>query len=223
VRKTDSNNGPPNYPDQYYYVHQYRYNWPAEGSPNATQFAIPYTGALPAWRTRQSGTWGDWKVLGRTSAIGRDLMIATDKAAARIAIGAGTSNLALGTTATTAKPGNWKPNIDTDTQGQLPYSRLTDVPSTGPLPNAYAVGSYVLGHHKSNNVVSAGTAINGSQLGVVTVVDALSASSDDAGGGIYLQAEQATLSGTWRAMMPVRGTVFNPYTGRSLSLLMRIA
>ena len=42
---------------------------------------------------------------------GRNVLKATDAAAARSAIGAGTSNLALGTTASTAKAGNYQPTI----------------------------------------------------------------------------------------------------------------
>lgn len=41
--------------------------------------------------------------------VGKAVMKATDAAAARTAIGAGTSNLAVGTTATTAKAGNYTP------------------------------------------------------------------------------------------------------------------
>lgn len=41
--------------------------------------------------------------------IGKNVLRATDAAAARTAIGAGTSNLAIGTTASTAKAGNYTP------------------------------------------------------------------------------------------------------------------
>lgn len=43
------------------------------------------------------------------TATGRSVLTASDAAAARTAIGAGTSNLAIGTTATTAKAGNYQP------------------------------------------------------------------------------------------------------------------
>lgn len=43
------------------------------------------------------------------TALGRSVMTAGDQAAARTAIGAGTSNLAIGTTASTAKAGNYTP------------------------------------------------------------------------------------------------------------------
>jgi len=45
------------------------------------------------------------------TAVGVSLMGATDAAAARTAIGAGTSDLALGSTASTAKPGNYQPAV----------------------------------------------------------------------------------------------------------------
>lgn len=41
--------------------------------------------------------------------VGRNVLTAADAAAARTAIGAGTSNLAVGTTASTAKAGNYTP------------------------------------------------------------------------------------------------------------------
>lgn len=44
-----------------------------------------------------------------STATGRSVLTATDAAAARTAIGAGTSSLALGTTGTTAKAGNYQP------------------------------------------------------------------------------------------------------------------
>ena len=43
------------------------------------------------------------------TATGRSVLTATDAAAARTAIGAGTSNLTIGTTASTAKAGNYTP------------------------------------------------------------------------------------------------------------------
>lgn len=46
--------------------------------------------------------------LGATT-VGGNVFVAADAAAARTAIGAGTSSLALGTTASTAKAGNWLP------------------------------------------------------------------------------------------------------------------
>lgn len=44
-----------------------------------------------------------------STTVGRAVITATDAAAARTAIGAGTSSLAIGTTASTAKAGNYQP------------------------------------------------------------------------------------------------------------------
>lgn len=44
--------------------------------------------------------------------VGRNVLTASDGAAARAAIGAGTSSLAVGTTAGTAKAGNYQPTVD---------------------------------------------------------------------------------------------------------------
>lgn len=55
-----------------------------------------------------------------------------DAATARAAIGAGTSNLTLGSSATTAKAGNWLPDYSTDVQGKpatFPPSAHTHTPS----------------------------------------------------------------------------------------------
>lgn len=43
------------------------------------------------------------------TATGKSVITAADKAAARTAIGAGTSSLATGTSSSSAKPGDWKP------------------------------------------------------------------------------------------------------------------
>lgn len=52
------------------------------------------------------------------TAVGRDVLTAANAAAARSAIGAGTSNLTIGTTASTAKAGNYTPpNAATGTRG----------------------------------------------------------------------------------------------------------
>lgn len=54
------------------------------------------------------------------SDIGKTVMKAADAAAARTAIGAGTSNLKVGTAATDAKAGNWNPsNVTTSTAGLM--------------------------------------------------------------------------------------------------------
>lgn len=49
--------------------------------------------------------------LGGAGTVGKAVMKAGDAAAARTAIGAGTSNLKVGTAATDAKPGNYKPTL----------------------------------------------------------------------------------------------------------------
>ncbi|KLP39870.1 hypothetical protein ABR36_10295 [Enterobacter ludwigii] len=45
------------------------------------------------------------------TSFGKTLIESTDAATARTAIGAGTSSLAIGTTATTAKAGNYQPAL----------------------------------------------------------------------------------------------------------------
>lgn len=50
-----------------------------------------------------------------STATGRSVLTAADAAAARTAIGAGTSNLAIGTTGTTAKAGNYAPPVSSET------------------------------------------------------------------------------------------------------------
>lgn len=56
----------------------------------------------------------------RITSIGESVIQATTAAAARSAIGAGTSNLTIGTTASTAKAGNWTPT----------WAEVTDKPSS---------------------------------------------------------------------------------------------
>jgi len=82
--------------------------------------------------------------LSDATALARTLLQAPDQAAARAAIGAGTSDLVLGETAETAKQGDWIPHIDTDTYGYLPYDRLIDVPLGGDAE--YTAGeTFILG------------------------------------------------------------------------------
>lgn len=50
--------------------------------------------------------------------VGKGVLTATTAAAARTAIGAGTSNLSIGTTGTTAKAGNYTPSVD-EVSGRL--------------------------------------------------------------------------------------------------------
>jgi hypothetical protein len=61
--------------------------------------------------------------LSDSTTVGRSLVTAADAAAARTAIGAGTSNLAIGTTSTTAKAGNWFPSF-AEVTGTLSSAQL---------------------------------------------------------------------------------------------------
>jgi len=56
--------------------------------------------------------------------VGEALATAQTQAAARAAIGAGTSNLTLGYSAGQAKPGDWQPNL-TSVAGTIPITKLT--------------------------------------------------------------------------------------------------
>jgi hypothetical protein len=71
------------------------------------------TSDLAIGTTAGTAKAGDWKPAAAditdATAIGQSVVKATTAAAARTAIGAGTSNLALGTTASTAKAGNYQP------------------------------------------------------------------------------------------------------------------
>jgi len=53
--------------------------------------------------------------ISNSTPVGRSVLLAADAATARSAIGAGTSNLAIGTTATTAKAGNYAPPVASTT------------------------------------------------------------------------------------------------------------
>lgn len=71
-------------------------------------------GAVTLGNTSTTAKAGDWKPtpddIDGASTVGKDVIRAASASAARSAIGAGTSNLALGTTSTTAKAGNWQPS-----------------------------------------------------------------------------------------------------------------
>lgn len=81
------------------------------------------------------------------TATGRSVLTAADAAAARTAIGAGTSSLAIGTTATTAKAGNYQP-----TWGQVSgkpglMTEATSAPATPESPGTkgqYAIADDTL-------------------------------------------------------------------------------
>ena len=93
--------------------------------------AATLKGAIQRWATGSYST--------AISAIGQALNRATDAAAARDAIGAGTSNLTLGTTASTARAGNWVPtkadvglgNVDNTSDLNKPISTATQAALDG--------------------------------------------------------------------------------------------
>jgi len=185
IKRTPDNGGPPGFNNHYYYVQQFIYTSPA-ATPNCVQLALPYTTALPAWRVRTNGVWSAWRTIGYSTTLGRTLMTAADAAAARTAIGAGTSNLELGNTDTTAKPGDWVPDIDTQTTGQLPYSRISGAPSGVSLPARFGVGSYVIATSASQ--ISGGSEVPGASIRAIVL----------AGGGYHYDG--TAVSGTWRNM-----------------------
>lgn len=79
-----------------------------------------------------------------STSVGRALVTAADAAAARSAIGAGTSSLALGTTGTTAKAGNYAPtkadvglaNVDNTSDANKPISTAQQTALDGKLTDA---------------------------------------------------------------------------------------
>lgn len=83
-------------------------------------FAVSYVSATnqpgaPEQLTRKDYVDGLTKTASQISdstAVGRSIITATDAAAARTAIGAGTSSLVIGTTSTTAKAGDYSPPAD---------------------------------------------------------------------------------------------------------------
>jgi hypothetical protein len=76
---------------------------------------IDYQGNIPAeWLNAVD------EFCATSTTVGQAVLTAVDAAAARTAIGAGTSNLAIGTTGTTAKAGNWFPT----------WAEVTSKPST---------------------------------------------------------------------------------------------
>jgi len=148
--------------------------------------------------------------LNNSTATGRALLVQPNPEAVRSYIGAGTgnSNLAIGTTATTAKAGDWKPHLDADTTGQLPWARLTGIPDgAAGLPQALGVGSYVMGYKKPVNphqtaaAISAGQTVSGSQLTISGYAMTLHVAGDSAGYSQWTGLPTPGATGTWRAMM----------------------
>lgn len=76
------------------------------------------------------------------TATGKSVMKATDAAAARTAIGAGTSSLAVGTTAVTAKAGNYTPTsaeVSTALKAKAQITALTTVATPDATDEATAI------------------------------------------------------------------------------------
>jgi hypothetical protein len=102
-------------------------------------------GAAPTAHTHPSTDVSD------STTIGRQLMTAASQSAARTAIGAGTSSLALGTSSSTAKAGDWKP-ASTD---------ITDSTATG---RALVTAASVVGARNVLNLYD--IALGGSVAGI---------------------------------------------------------
>lgn len=86
------------------------------------------TSSLALGTTSTTAKAGDYQPtaanISDSTATGRSVLTAASAAAARTAIGAGTSSLAVGTTSTDAKAGNWLPAW-TDLQGIAPAASAT--------------------------------------------------------------------------------------------------
>jgi len=80
-----------------------------------------------------------------STATGRSVLTAVDAAAARTAIGAGTSSLVIGTTGTTAKAGNWFPS----------FSEVTGTIGTAQLPPLAINETFVVGTQAAMLALSA--------------------------------------------------------------------
>jgi len=135
------------------------------------------------------------------STTGKAVLEAANAAAARAAIGAGTgnSNLALGYTLVTAKPGNWGPNIHTETVGQLPWSRLSGVPdsvTSGNLPAALGVGCWAISTPKNDLEILTGSSVQGSNLYRMH----LKRMANGTTYLIHMTYPETSLPGTWRCM-----------------------
>lgn len=91
-----------------------------------------------------------------STAIGRQVLTATDAAAARTAIGAGTgtSNLAIGTTATTAKAGNYAPPVASAATAGLVRLSTDSVQTVAPASaTTTAARSYMVQNLESGQMV----------------------------------------------------------------------
>ncbi|MFZ1250214.1 MAG: hypothetical protein WAR37_02085 [Candidatus Microsaccharimonas sp.] len=110
------------------------------GTPSNGTVLTATSGSAASWQapTGGSGTVTSANITDAT-ATGRNVLTAADAAAARSAIGAGTSNLAIGTTSTTAKAGNYAPtkadvglsNVDNTSDANKPISTATQTALNG--------------------------------------------------------------------------------------------
>jgi len=175
-----------------------------------------------SWYAPKTHTHPVTQISGAT-ATGQALMTASNANVARAAIGAGTSNLTLGTTSGTAKPGDWLPNISSQTTGQLPYSRISGAPSGGPnLPTELGVGCWQIARLYqtfTSITVNIGETIAGSSLRVLYLQKQTSA---DGSAGSIQMIETNLLAGTWKNMGPIR-VKSGSADMRNASFFMRIA
>jgi hypothetical protein len=105
------------------------------GTPSNGTVLTATSSSAASWQAPSGGSGGTVTSANITDATttGRNVLTATDAAAARSAIGAGTSNLAIGTTSTTAKAGNYTPtksdvglaNVDNTSDANKPVSTAT--------------------------------------------------------------------------------------------------
>ncbi len=108
-----------------------------------------------------------------STTTGRSVLVAADAAAARSAIGAGTSNLAIGTTSTTAKAGDYTPtktdvglgNVDNTSDANKPISTATQT-ALNAKADSTAVGAKLL------LIDNAAALPAGTPAGIVVVVKA---------------------------------------------------
>ena len=115
-----------------------------------------------------------------STAVGRFVLTATDAASARMAIGAGTSNLAIGTTAGTAKAGNYTPPDATSSANGL--VRLAgDLAGTAVAPTVVAASETVAGKVELATTAEAATGTDTARAvtpaGLKAVADTKAASS----------------------------------------------
>ena len=146
-----------------------------------------------------------------SSTVGRSVLTAADAAAARTAIGAGTSNLALGTTSTTAKAGDYQP-----TWAQVTGKPTTFAPIIGSGASDAVAGNdprltdarTPTTHTHTASQISDSTAVGRS---LVTAADAAAART--AIGAVQKPATQVSGSGIpWASEMIINsGALANGY------------